>query len=160
MTEAFLIARKSLPDLKYYIVGNWSEEDIDRLTKNYGAEDRKSIFFVGHSDNIEEYMKQADLSIHVARGDAFPTSTIEAMHAGVPIIVSDQTGTKQIIKEAKLDLVIELSAKKLAEKILWYFDLSLNEKKALSEKLRNTASGYTEAKAIKHYQQTFDKIKL
>ncbi|MBL7933197.1 MAG: glycosyltransferase family 4 protein [Bacteroidia bacterium] len=159
MCEAFLMARKDMPELKYYIVGNWSEADISRLTKGYSVEDRKNIFFVGHSDNIEDYMKNADLSIHTARGDAFPTSTVEAMHAGVPIIVSDQTGTKQIIEEAHLDLIVEPSAEQLAAKIRWYFNLPLEEKKELSEKLRVSASNYTEAKAIKHYQNTFKQIK-
>lgn len=158
MTEAFLIARKKIPDLQYYIVGNWSQEDISKLTKKFSGEDLKHIVFAGHADNIEAYMKQADLSIHTARGDAFPTSTIEAMHAGVPIIVSDQTGTRQIIREAGLNLIVELSAKKLAEKILWYYSLPLAEKKELSEKLRTSALNYTEAKAVLHYQQSFEQI--
>lgn len=155
MVDAFLQARKTLPDLCYYIVGDWSEEDIKKLTRNFGAEDRKSIFFLGHQSDIETYLKNSDLSIHIARGDAFPTSTIETMHAGVPIIVSEYTGTKQIVKEVNPDLVISLSAEQLAKKIEWFFGLSLNEKKELSAKVKKASEKYTEANAREHYRKTF-----
>ncbi|PBQ32565.1 hypothetical protein CNR22_12550 [Sphingobacteriaceae bacterium] len=158
MVEAFLQAKKTLPGLKYYIVGDWSEEDIKSLTRKFNPEDLKTIFFLGHQSDIDSYIKNSDLNIHVARGDAFPTSTIEAMHAGLPIIVSNYTGTKQILKGVNPDLIINLSSEDLAKKIIWFFGLSLLEKQEISVKEKQAAEKFTEVNAIEHYRKTFDEL--
>jgi len=158
MVEAFSQAKKILPDLSYYIIGDWSEADIKSLTQKLNPEEIKSIFFLGHQSEIDSYIKTSDLSIHLARGDAFPTSTIETMHAGLPLIVSNYTGTKQILKEVSSDLIINLSSEELAKKIIWFFGLSLEEKKNLSVKVKKAASNFTEATAIEHYRKTFGEL--
>lgn len=161
MITGFIKTSKQLPLLKYYILGEWSNDDVKSLLSNYRPDEVKNIFFVGNQPNIEDYlryMKNSDLSIHIARGDAFPGSTTEAMHAGVPVIISNYTGTKEIISQVTSNLIVNLSAEELSEKILWYFGLTLDEKIELSNKLRSVSKYYTEENAIKVYQETFDKI--
>jgi glycosyltransferase involved in cell wall biosynthesis len=156
MIDAVVKAKAYLPALRYYILGEWSKEDIASLSRKYTAEAFESVFFVGNTNEIERYLKEAALSIHVARGDAFPTSTIEAMHAGLPVIVSNYTGTKEIIKKTEENLIAQLTTDSLVEKIRWYFDLSLAQKNELSEKLKHVSLFYTEENARKHYKELFE----
>lgn len=156
--QAFCIARKKLPQLNYTIVGEWNKEDIQSMLANISHEDRQNIIFTGHTSAIETYLQEAALCVHSARGDAFPTSTLEAMHAGIPVIVSELTGTKRVIQDASLDLIVTLSPEDLAKKIVWYFQLSPSEKHNLSSQLRAAVAPYTEQQAIQHYKKTFHKI--
>ncbi len=159
MMEGFRLARTKLPDLTYCIVGEWNAEDKEILLKNFSRQDREHLVFAGHISDIGSYLQKAALSIHTARGDAFPTSTLESMHAGVPVIVSEDTGTKQILNSAQVDLVVSLSPERLAEKINWYFQLRKVDKEELSKKLKVSVAGFTEQQAIVHYRNTFEQIK-
>ncbi|MFO0321510.1 MAG: glycosyltransferase [Bacteroidota bacterium] len=161
MIGSFIKAKKYLPLLKYYILGEWSNEDIKYLSATYRSEEFENIFFVGNKPDMTDYLKyiqNSDLSIHLARGDAFPGSTTEAMHAGVPVIISNYTGTKQILNQVNSNLIVNLSQDELAEKIIWYFNLPIEEKMELSSKLKEISIYYTEENAIKLYKETFNKI--
>jgi glycosyltransferase involved in cell wall biosynthesis len=158
MTRAFAIARKKIPELRYSIVGQWSPDDIETLSQGLSQEDRQHLFFLGHQEEISQCLQTCDLGIHVARGDAFPTSTIESLHAGLPVIVSRFTGTRQIIGPVCPELIVDLSAEELAERITWFFSLPTAEKQSLSARLRQAAEMYTESRAIAHYRNTFEKI--
>ena len=161
MIGGVIKAAKNLPLLKYYILGEWSNDDIKNLSSNYSQDELKNIFFVGNQPHINDYlryMQNSDLSIHLGRGDAFPGATTEAMHAGVPVIISNYTGTKQILKEVSANLIVNLSSDELAEKINWFFSLPLTEKRELSLKLKQVALNFTEANAITLYRKTFSEI--
>ena len=56
------------------------------------------------------------------------------------------------------NLIVNLSAEDLCEKIVWFFSLSINEKFELSNKLKEICINYTEENAIKFYKETFEKI--
>ena len=47
----------------------------------------------------------------------------------------------------------------IADKILWYFSLQIEEKMALGSKFKEIASKYTEELAIERYQEIFANIK-
>jgi len=79
--------KKSLPRLKVRVIGNW-----DQLPR----ENFKDIIFEGKQKNIVPFIKKSSLMVHLGRGDTFPVSTIEAMISGIPVIVSTDTGTKEI----------------------------------------------------------------
>ena len=161
MIQGFVKARMNLPDLNYYILGGWDTDDQNYLLNGIGADDKNHIHFVGNQSNMESYLNwlsKCSLSIHISRGDAFPGSTIEAMNVGMPILISEYTGTKEIIKNVQDDLIIRLSSDELAQKISWYFNLPLTDKLIISEKLIFCSQNWTEEKAILLYKLTFDEI--
>ncbi len=161
MIQGFVKARVNLPDLNYYILGDWNIDDQSYLLNGISSDDKNHIHFVGNQTNMESYLSwlsKCSLCIHISRGDAFPGATIEAMNAGLPVVISEYTGTKEIIKNIQDNLVIPLSSEGLARKIVWYFNLPMSEKQLISEKLLFCSEGWTEEKAIKLYRSTFEEI--
>jgi glycosyltransferase involved in cell wall biosynthesis len=158
MIEAFHKARQTKPNLQFYIVGKWHEEEKERLLAVCDAESRKGVHFVGETNDIEKYLAMGSLYLHCSRGDAFPTAVMEAMAAGLVPIVSEWTGTKEVVEQADPQLVIPLDMQLTAEKILWYFNLPPEEKKRLSDKGRQVVANYTEDKAIEYYRKTFNRM--
>lgn len=160
MLRAFAILKKQFSSLKFYIVGHWDETTQNRLIKETENEEYKEdIIFIGRTENIYKYFSLASLYLHISRGDAFPTSTIEAMNAGLPVILSEWTGTKEIIESKFPELISSLNHEDVVEKIKWYFSLNTEHKITLSNNIRDCSKMYNEKSAIDHYKVAFEKLK-
>jgi glycosyltransferase involved in cell wall biosynthesis len=155
MVEAVLIAIESDPEIEFDILGEWDPELVNELTSKLPPRSRDRIHFRGKVDQIAEWFGRASLCLHTARGDAFPTSTVEAMSAGVVPLVSEWTGTRQIVSEISDRLIAPLDVAEIAERISWYFGLDRETREQLSARSRAAASPYTEEAATAHYQATF-----
>jgi len=80
------------------------------------------------------------------------------MNAGLPALVSEWTGAKEVVEQVSKKLIAPLDPTAIAERIHWYFDLSPEEKKAFSEKSKEISKFYTEENSMKHYYNTFCQI--
>jgi hypothetical protein len=54
---------------------------------------------LGHRTDVMEVLDAADVLIHPSEADAFPTAVIEAMAAGLPVVVSDFDGYKDTVDQ-------------------------------------------------------------
>lgn len=158
MIASFALVLKKHPGLTLTILGQWDQPIIEECLNHLSEGVRKQIQFKGSISNIEDYLAVSSLCLHCTRGDAFPTSTIEAMSAGVPVLVSEWTGTKQITKEISGQLIVPLDKEIIADRINWYLDLPKSEKLRLSELSRKHAGNYTEESAIAHYREVFKAL--
>ncbi|MCD6067380.1 MAG: group 1 glycosyl transferase [Bacteroidetes bacterium] len=158
MIKAFGIAGTKNRNLKLEIVGHWDEEIRNQCLEPLAEEVRGRVLFTGTTDDIDQRIASASLLFHCTRGDAFPTSTIEAMAGGLPVLVSEWTGTKEMVIKADPKFVVEMNAEEMAERISWFYSLDLPQRKEYSEKFRNLAAPYTEENAIKQYQHIFSSI--
>lgn len=159
MVKAFGIAAAENEELKFFIIGDWENSIISECKQLLPLEIQDRLIFTGRVNNIEDYIKDSSLYLHCSRGDAFPTSSIEAMTAGLVPIVSTWTGTKQLVKDIDEDLITQLDEEEISQKILKYFDLPLGQKKILSDRAKSIAMQYTEESSIAHYQKVFEQIK-
>ena len=155
MIDAFAIAASRDPDLEFNILGDWDREVVERCLSGIPEDVRGRIHFRGRVDDIENWMEKASLYLHCSRGDAFPTATVEAMTAGLVPIVSEWTGTRQIVGEVDARLIAPTDPSSIAERIEWYFDLDESERRRLAVECRRLAQAYTEEKARSHYKKTF-----
>ncbi len=161
MIESFKQAFESNNKIQLYIIGNWGLDTQKRLLQTFPKGAASAIHFVGLQNNLESYLSYFSLSslcLHCSRGDAFPTSTIETMAAGIPTMVSEWTGTKEIVEKVDVKLIVPLNTSQIAERIIWYFNLSKQEKQTLSDKSRIATLNYNEEDALLCYQKTFEKI--
>ena len=159
MIEAFNLAFKKDKDLSFTIIGDWNISLQRELLAKCSSEAKNAIQFVGYINNLDEYLSRGSLYLHCARGDAFPTVVIEAIAAGLIPIVSEWTGSKEIIKITSEELIVPLDKEVIANKIIWFMNLPVSEKEELSKKIRESITNFTEKNALIHYQNTFDEIK-
>jgi glycosyltransferase involved in cell wall biosynthesis len=161
MFKSFQVAFTINPKLKLTILGDWKQEIKNDLLNQLSTEAKASVEFAGVKTGLESYLsylKSSALCLHCSRGDAFPTSTIETMSAGLPTIVSEWTGTKEVVVKVDPRLIVPLDVNLIADKINWYFNLTEKEREELSAKGRKVTEAYNEEDAIKHYKETFKKI--
>lgn len=158
MLEAFDLAFKNDPELTFTIAGNWDSDLITKLLSNYDQPTRHAIKFVGETNDLGQYTREASLYLHCARGEAYGITILIAMAAGLPSIVSEWTGAKELVRKADDRFILPLNAAEIAAKISWYFQLPVEEKKRISEKNVEVIKVYTEENAINFYKKTFDKL--
>ncbi len=149
IVDAFMHIKKQFNDAELTIVG-----DMPNIKEIYGKE--KGIKIIGKVDNIEDYLKESALYVHMGRGDTFPVSSLEAMLAGLPVIVSEWTGTKEVVEKVDKNYIIPLNSKKLANAIVAHFNKEQKQKTALSIKFRKIAIVFSKINIIKNIKINFD----
>lgn len=159
---AFCLAQDRNNALSLVIVGDWSQETQVALLKDVPIQQREKIEFKGKLKNLEDVLKTTSLYVHPARGEAWGISVNEAMTAGVPCIVSEWTGSQEMVSQVENELIFKLDKQEIASKILWYFNLPSEKKEVLSKKSKEISLLYTEEKANalfkKKYLELTDKL--
>jgi glycosyltransferase involved in cell wall biosynthesis len=157
LLDAMQRAVIELPDLTLTVVGEWEDPHIEELL-NGRPTIRPNVFFAGKTTNLRPYLERSALYVHPARGEAFGITIIEAMCAGVPCIVSDQTGAKEAVLQVSNEMVTPVDASKVAEGMLAYFALPWEGRTRLSAESRRVAQEYTEARSIREFRAAVESI--
>jgi len=95
----------SLSDKSQLMVAG--EDDIahyQRLAKNMGINDK--VHFMGGRSDVPEFLLAADVLLHPARKDNTGTVILEALVAGLPVLVTDVCGYAKHVSRAAAGLVL------------------------------------------------------
>jgi len=143
--EAFKIVKKEFPDTELFIVGK-----IPDLS-NYVDYNDEGVHCLGYVEDLGTVIKNSALYVHMGRGDTFPLSTLEAMLGGLPAIVSEWTGTKEVVKEEDKTMICKLHSKEVSNIIIKYFKMNYADKKNLALKFKKLTESYAKEKYINDF---------
>lgn len=120
--EYFVRSAKYLgDDTKHILVGDGDfMPELKKIAKRENIEDK--VIFAGRIPNKElpKYYAATDVFVlpSVSRLEAFGIVTMEAMASGVPVVVSDIPGVREVITEGRHGMLAEpMNSKDLAGKI-------------------------------------------
>lgn len=94
----------------------------------------------------------------ITKDDACPTSVLDAMAGGAPALVSNQTGSIDMIKNLDKRLISPLDIDMIVKKILLYIDLDTESKEKLSKKSMEIASKFDKVKIVRKFREDLLKI--
>jgi len=118
--------------IKLLAVGKGDEKKYRVFARNLGIEE--SIVFTGivDTDTLEKIYLACDLFSILSQFDTFSITTLEAMAASLPVIISDNVGAKDLIRQGINGFVIEdtSNSKNIADKIERLLDGSVRQKMA------------------------------
>jgi len=158
MFEALSLALRENCFLSWTIAGSWDLTVRQTLEARFPIL-RGRVRWIGPTEDIATVLSEHSLYIHCSRGDAFPNTVLEAMAAGVPAMVSEWTGAREVVAQVDPRLVVPLDPQTIAERVLWYFSLPVAERRELGERGRQIVlSRYTEAQAIRVFRTTIRQI--
>ncbi len=150
--KAFESVLKKFPKSRLHIFGNADlSKEIDKIPKNVAE---KIISHGYESDPVKIFSNRA-LFVSPGRGDTFPVATLEAMLAGIPAIVSEETGTKEITGKLGKEFVVPLDPNILAERIIEYFSHLNSKKLQLSKKSKELAQKFREKPMVALFKKQF-----
>ncbi len=90
-------------DLSLTLVGGWASRGMRRFVEAACAADRR--ISVRSGDPLP-HLRRARLCVHPAYEDGFAYAPAEALACGVPVIVSEDTGMKDLIEGSEVGLVL------------------------------------------------------
>lgn len=142
--KAFIQLKKSFSDLELDIVGDGSKHtEYMEICKNYGIE--KSVNFIGRVPNeqVPRYIRDMDVVVLPSLDESFGVSAIEAMACGVPVVVSDADGFREVVRHMETGIIVP---KRDPEKLATAITKLLKD-----ESLRETLGSNGVAHVRRHY---------
>jgi glycosyltransferase involved in cell wall biosynthesis len=134
---------KNKANIRYIVAGEGNDLNrLKKLTAKYKL--KKQVLFLGkvEHEDIKQYLKLADIFILYSGYEGLPHVILEAMSAGLPVIVSSSGGTKEVIRSNQNGFVVDIDDQvEFQAKIA----LLLNNKKTYQTMAKNNL------KAIKKY---------
>nr|NJM03093.1 glycosyltransferase [Desulfobacula sp.] len=109
LLEVYHGARRAIPDLNLILCGDGPEKDLCRT----GCMAHGRIHFMGRVDHAEllQYYEMADLFVFPSTTDTFGMVILEAQSRGLPALVTDVGGPREIIEASRTGHVLSLSDK-------------------------------------------------
>jgi len=160
LVQQFGYAKRKIPELELWIIGKGHPKEYEKID---------GVKVLGFVENLAEVFEKASLFVHAGRCSAYPVATLEAMRAGLPLVVSDMTGTKEVVEKVEEETEEELGLKyggnrfiqplgKIADGIIAYYSSDEEERKLLSEKYRRESEEFEPEKRCKRFKKVFEKL--
>lgn len=141
------IAGASRYDLRIDVVGPRTETIDAPGVEGHG--------FVDETEFYELY-GSCQCFVLPARSQAFPVSTIEAMRAGFPTFVTNETGTQPYVSKVHPRFVRDPGS--LASAIDWFLDLDEDAKRQLSREMRQMASYFDPERGRELFRDAYEQL--
>ncbi len=110
-----------------WIIGDG--EDKEKLLKLKESLKLTNVSLLGAKPNPYSYLKLADLYVSSSIYEGLSTTTIESLIMGVPAVVTDCTGMRDILGDSEYGMIVPIDAQSLYEGM---------KKMMTDDKLRNT----------------------
>ena len=141
----------ALPNTVLTLVGG--QGDAIEYIRQHTSEQIHYIPFM-HHDELKNVYRRASVFVLPSYMDSWGQVVCEAMACGTPVIVSENTGAKDIVKDGESGFVIELANRKqLAEKIIYFYN-----QRSEVERMGKNARKAVEHLTWDNYYLQIDKI--
>lgn len=107
LVKAFCRLNKELPDTRLLLVGR-EEPQLDPLDSSTLKEisDNPAIEAVGQKTDVRSWLLASDIFVLPSHREGFPNVVIEAGAMGLPSIVTDINGSREIIHDGENGLIV------------------------------------------------------
>ena len=124
-------------EVKLLVVGKGNELAYAEIAREYGVADR--VIFAGVTHEVEKYYFASDIFVMASVYDTFGMAVLEAMAAGLPVIISRTVGARDLVKDGVEGFVLgdPPTADELSEKIK--FLSNADNRLAMGERARHRA---------------------
>lgn len=97
------VRRLPHPDMRLILIGGWKSPGVRRFVQSACAEDSRIVLAPG--DPLP-YLRTAGVCVHPTFEDGFAYAPAEALACGVPVLVSDDTGMKDLVDHGVNGMVL------------------------------------------------------
>ncbi|MFH1520288.1 MAG: glycosyltransferase family 4 protein [Candidatus Micrarchaeota archaeon] len=150
--DAIAEVSKIYHDVSLDVITRMDESEIKKFNKNIPMRVFKEV------EDLGVVLSQSALYIQPSRSDVFSVSVLEAMACGVPVIVSDQTGAKEIVAKLAPKMVVGCNKRELSKSIIDYFNMRSKDRVVLSKKSRKISKEFEEEKMIKLFTKEYKSL--
>jgi glycosyltransferase involved in cell wall biosynthesis len=146
LLEAIPQVIKKYPETKFIFIGDGKcSLDLRNKAKKMSIND--NVFFTGSKYNEEkiELFKKSHIFVLPSYSEGFPTVVLEAMAAGLPLIITPVGGLVDTMEDGRQGLIISTKipdSKEIAEKIIYLIENPYLLKKISENNIREAKEKY------------------
>ncbi len=144
LAAAWPAVRERHPGAELHVVGSGHPEY-----------EQAGVAVHGFVDDLPAALARAGLFVQPSRMDTFPVSTLEAMCAGLPPLVTGATGTRSEACALDPSLVVDGSPESLARGVAEYFDRPVEERRTLGAAARERGRSFDEECRCAAFERAF-----
>jgi len=144
------VLKNKISDIKLLLVGEGSlmEQYKNQVQKLHLEE---YIHFLGYRKDVPDLMTIADVAVSSSRQEGLPVNVMEAMATGLPLVVTDCRGNRDLVQNGENGFVVGIDdAEGMAERIEYIYK---------NKKIREKAREYN-LENIKNYSLDVVRIKM
>jgi UDP-glucose:(heptosyl)LPS alpha-1,3-glucosyltransferase len=150
------VRRNDNPNLKLLVVGKGKKERYIKLARDLGIVNQ--VVFAGVTQKVEEYYMASDIFAMPSRNDSFGMVVLEAMMAGLPAIITETVGARDLIEPGKQGFILSdaPSVSDVSEKLL--FLLKKENRLRMGESAREVARRQTWESRVDQVAELYDEF--
>lgn len=100
------VLKKDIPAIRLLLVGEGELIDYNKeLTQYLKLEDE--VKFIGFRKDINSLLKISDLYVSTSKREGLPVSVMEAMATGLPLVVTNCRGNRDLVANGKNGIVVQ-----------------------------------------------------
>ncbi|KTG10538.1 hexosyltransferase [Haloprofundus marisrubri] len=149
LVDAWPTVRESIPDAELHVVGGGHPESYAETP---------GVSVRGYVENLADAFAPASLYVQPSRMDTFPVSTLEAMRAGLPPLVTETTGTRSEAGALSPNLVVDPAPESLAAGVVDYFERDGDDRRELSARARERGTTFDAETRKEAFAEAFDAV--
>jgi glycosyltransferase involved in cell wall biosynthesis len=149
LVDAWPRVREEFPDAELHVVGGGHPESY---AETPGVRVR------GYVEDLADAFAPASLFVQPSRMDTFPVSTLEAMRAGLPPLVTRTTGTRSEAREIDSSLVVETNQYALSRGVREYFGRDPEKRRELADRARTRGSRFDPESRTAAFREAFRAV--
>jgi glycosyltransferase involved in cell wall biosynthesis len=121
LLEAIAIARKSVPNLKCWIIGEGPlRHDLEQRAQSLGLLEDGGIQFLGKRRDVPALLRLADIFVLASDHEGYPNAVQEALAAGLPVVATRVGAVPDMIKDGENGFLVSAGDyNQLAERIAY-----------------------------------------
>lgn len=146
--EAFKRVRREVPDARFILIGKGP------MSKKYAGVE--GVEFAGFVKDPGELLRRCSLFLHLSRFDPYPVSVLEGMAAGLVPVVSEMTGTRELLEAIDAGLVAKDPARAAEKLVALLKDPA--KIRDLSARCRQAVRGWDKERSIRDFRAAFSEL--
>lgn len=149
LVDAWPQVREEFPDTELHVVGGGHPE-------SYG--ETPGVRVRGYVEDLADAFAPASLFVQPSRMDTFPVSTLEAMRAGLPPLVTRTAGTRSEAHEIDPSLVVDPDSNSIASGVRQYFAHDADARRSLAECARQRGARFDPDSRKNAFREAFRDV--
>lgn len=144
-----------------FIGGGEQQPNIQKAIKQKHLEDKVTITGIVSREEVYQLLGQADVYVSSSKVEGLPVSVLEAMHTGLPIVLSDIEPHRELAQKTDSIMTLPLDKQLWIEKLNYLKQLQIEELAKLGEKNAKVANRYfTLERMHRRYNRLYSLLEM
>jgi glycosyltransferase involved in cell wall biosynthesis len=140
--DAASIVKKTQPTAQFLLLGPMDQENRSAIPEAVIAdwESKGIVQYLGRTDDVRPFICGTDAVVLPSYREGVPSSLLEAMAMGKPVITTDAPGCREVVEDGKTGFIAAVKdARALADCMLRFIGLSRAEREDMGKQAREKA---------------------